>query len=198
MSPATTKTDVKKTHCFLLLIQACAMAYLSEATCKNTGTSALWLISKRSLSVSNHSARFYPRVIFECKKQNSKLIANGEHLQVSRFIPPVVRPDTTSSRILLESRGSEGTRALINWREKRCSHYHAMLYNAFLHLFDHAFVFLHLFLRPKFCERCMLPPLSTAGSIVHLHLWHQLNLRESRTWHLWSKIFWFSQLIYSW
>ena len=38
---------------------------------------------------------------------------------ICTYTPPVVRPETTSSRTLLESSGSVGTRALINWEERR-------------------------------------------------------------------------------
>lgn len=39
-------------------------------------------------------------------------------------------------------------------------------------------VFLRLLLSPKSSGTSVLPPLSTAGSVVHLHLWHQLNLKS--------------------
>lgn len=93
------------------------------------------------------------------------------------FIPPVVRPDTTSRRILLESRGSEGTRAFISWKGRRNIHTNKMIHHSVQHIFNCAFEFLHLSLRPISCWKCVPPPLSAAGSAVHLHPCCQLNLQ---------------------
>lgn len=52
---------------------------------------------------------------YKVTKQTIAAVANSDK---NAFKPPVVRPETTSSRMSQESRGSDGTRALITWTEE--------------------------------------------------------------------------------